>query len=152
MINCTRSKLSAVCRQCSRPPPLPPSPPPPPPGPNNKACTAGARELLMRSARGAGREYSLWKATFSRVERGHYTDGWPLRARLLHLPAATSVSLESNSVQNTLCYESMSCEARAQELHESRGGRPGLPAPESLYGLRGCKEILKLNIVLMSSP
>ena len=26
---------------------------------------------------------------------------------------------------------------RAQDLCESRGGRPGLPVPNSLYGLRG---------------
>ena len=32
---------------------------------------------------------------------------------------------------------------RAQELCESRGGRPGLPVPDSPYGLRGRKATLK---------
>ena len=34
---------------------------------------------------------------------------------------------------------------RAQELCESRGGRPGLPVPNSPYGLRGHKAILNLS-------
>ena len=33
---------------------------------------------------------------------------------------------------------------RAQELCESRGGRPGLPIPKSPYGLCGCKATLIL--------
>ena len=37
-------------------------------------------------------------------------------------------------------------ELRAQELCESRGGCPGLPVPNSLYGLCGCKATLNLNI------
>ena len=35
---------------------------------------------------------------------------------------------------------------RAQELCESRGGRPGLPVPDNLYGLCGCKETMNLNL------
>ena len=31
---------------------------------------------------------------------------------------------------------------RARELCESRGGRPGLPVPNSPYGLCGCKATL----------
>ena len=34
---------------------------------------------------------------------------------------------------------------RAQELCESRGGRPGLPVPDSPYGLCGRKATLNLN-------
>ena len=34
---------------------------------------------------------------------------------------------------------------RAQELCESRGGRPGLPVPNSLYGLCGRKATLNWN-------
>ena len=33
--------------------------------------------------------------------------------------------------------------SRAQELCESRGGRPGLPVPSSPYGLCGRKETVK---------
>ena len=36
----------------------------------------------------------------------------------------------------------------AQELCESRGGRPGLPVPNSPYGLCGRKTILNLNLKL----
>ena len=36
---------------------------------------------------------------------------------------------------------------RAQELCESRGGRPGLPVPNSPNGLCGRKATLNLNIV-----
>ena len=39
-------------------------------------------------------------------------------------------------------------DSRAQELCESRGGRPGLPFPNSHYGLCGRKAIL--NIVCLS--
>ena len=39
-------------------------------------------------------------------------------------------------------------DSRAQELCESRGGRPGLPVPNSHYGLYGRKA--KLNIVCLS--
>ena len=35
---------------------------------------------------------------------------------------------------------------KAQELCESRGGRPGLPAPNSPYGLCGRKATLNLNV------
>ena len=35
--------------------------------------------------------------------------------------------------------------SRAQELCGSRGGRPGLPVPNSLYGLCGRKVTLNLN-------
>ena len=38
-----------------------------------------------------------------------------------------------------------SCLFRAQELCESRGGRPGLLVPNSLYGLCGRKPTLDLN-------
>ena len=34
---------------------------------------------------------------------------------------------------------------RAQELCESRGGHPGLPVPDSPYGLCGRKATLNLN-------
>ena len=34
---------------------------------------------------------------------------------------------------------------RAQELCQSRGGRPGLPVPNSPYGLCGRKATLNLN-------
>ena len=34
---------------------------------------------------------------------------------------------------------------RTQELCESRGGRPGLPVPNSPYGLCGCKATLNSN-------
>ena len=34
---------------------------------------------------------------------------------------------------------------RAQELRESRGGRPGLPVPNSPYGLRGRKATLNFT-------
>ena len=34
---------------------------------------------------------------------------------------------------------------RAQEVYESRGGRPGLPVPNSPYGLRERKATLTLN-------
>ena len=37
-------------------------------------------------------------------------------------------------------------ESRAQELCESRGGRPGLPVPNSPYGLCGRKATLKLYL------
>ena len=36
-----------------------------------------------------------------------------------------------------------SCVYRAQELCESRGGRPGLPVPNRLYGLSGRQAKLK---------
>ena len=36
-------------------------------------------------------------------------------------------------------------EFRAQALCESRGGRPGLPVPDSPYGLCGRKATLNLN-------
>ena len=36
---------------------------------------------------------------------------------------------------------------RAQELCESRGGRPGLPVPNSLCGLCGRKRTLNMNTV-----
>ena len=39
-------------------------------------------------------------------------------------------------------------DSRARELCESRGGRPGLPVPDSHYGLYGRKT--KLNIVCLS--
>ena len=35
---------------------------------------------------------------------------------------------------------------RAQELCENRGGRPGLPVPNSPYGLRGRKATLNLDM------
>ena len=35
---------------------------------------------------------------------------------------------------------------RAQELHESRGGRPGLPVPDSSHGLCGRKATLNCSI------
>ena len=34
---------------------------------------------------------------------------------------------------------------RVQELRESRGGRPGLPVPNSSHALRGRKVTLNLN-------
>ena len=37
-------------------------------------------------------------------------------------------------------------ECRAQELCESRGGRPELPVPNSPYGLCGRKATLNLNL------
>ena len=37
-------------------------------------------------------------------------------------------------------------ESRAQELFENRGGRPGLPVPNSPYGLCGRKATLKLSL------
>ena len=40
----------------------------------------------------------------------------------------------------------MSKDFRAQELCESRGGRPGLPVPNSPCGLYGRKAILNLNL------
>ena len=47
-------------------------------------------------------------------------------------------------------------QARAQELYESRGGRPGLPVPDSPYGLCGRKATLNLDLLLVlvsfSSP
>ena len=36
--------------------------------------------------------------------------------------------------------------ARALELCESRGGRPGLPVPNNPYGLCGRKATLNLNV------
>ena len=44
---------------------------------------------------------------------------------------------------------------RVQELCESRGGRPGLPVPNSPYGLCGRKATLNLilmNLILMLFP
>ena len=35
---------------------------------------------------------------------------------------------------------------RAQELCESRGGRPGLPVPNNPYGLCGCRATLNQNL------
>ena len=35
---------------------------------------------------------------------------------------------------------------KAQELCESRGGRPGLPVPKSPYGLCGRKATLNMNL------
>ena len=35
---------------------------------------------------------------------------------------------------------------RAQELHESRGGRPGLPVPDNSHGLCGRKATLNCSI------
>ena len=35
---------------------------------------------------------------------------------------------------------------RAQELCDSRGGRPGLPVLNSPYGLCGCKATLNFNL------
>ena len=40
---------------------------------------------------------------------------------------------------------------RAQELCESRGGRPGLPVPNGPYGLYGRKALLNLNSFTQSS-
>ena len=40
---------------------------------------------------------------------------------------------------------------RAQELCESRGGRPGLPVPNSPYGLCGRKPTLNLNVTAFLS-
>ena len=40
---------------------------------------------------------------------------------------------------------------RAQELCESRGGRPGLPVPNSPYGVCGRKATLNLNSDTQSS-
>ena len=40
---------------------------------------------------------------------------------------------------------------RAQELCESRGGRPGLPVPNSPYGLCGCKATLNSNSTPLQS-
>ena len=37
---------------------------------------------------------------------------------------------------------------RAHELCESRGGRPGLPVPDSPYGLCEHKATLNLNLLL----
>ena len=39
----------------------------------------------------------------------------------------------------------LSSSSRVQELCESRGGRPGLPVPNSPYGLCGRKATLDLN-------
>ena len=39
----------------------------------------------------------------------------------------------------------MSVKDRAQELCEGRDGRPGLPVPNSLYGLCGPRAVLNLN-------
>ena len=39
----------------------------------------------------------------------------------------------------SLIVRTVSVEARAQELCKSRGGRPGLPVPNSPYGPCGCK-------------
>ena len=39
---------------------------------------------------------------------------------------------------------------RAQEVCESRGGRPGLPVPNRPYGLCGRKAALNLNLVFPS--
>ena len=36
--------------------------------------------------------------------------------------------------------------SRAQELCESRGGRHGIPVPNSPYGLCGRQAILNLNV------
>ena len=36
---------------------------------------------------------------------------------------------------------------RAQELRESRGGRPGLPVPNKPYGFCGRKATLKQNLL-----
>ena len=50
---------------------------------------------------------------------------------------------------------------RAQELCESRGGRPGLPVPNSSYGLYGRKATLevtelrscvKVEVAVLGSP
>ena len=42
----------------------------------------------------------------------------------------------------------IAADVRAQELCESRGGRPGLPVPDSPYGLCGRKATLNLNAAL----
>ena len=39
---------------------------------------------------------------------------------------------------------------RAQELCKNRGGRPGLPVPNSPYGVCGRKAVLNLNVVIKS--
>ena len=39
----------------------------------------------------------------------------------------------------------------AQELCEGRGGRPGLPVPNSPYGLCGRQATWNLNFILQSS-
>ena len=44
-----------------------------------------------------------------------------------------------------LCCLSRSCKHRAQELCESRSGRPGLPVPNSPYGLCGREATLNSN-------
>ena len=41
----------------------------------------------------------------------------------------------------------MAANSGAQELCESRGGRPGLPVPNSPYGLCGRKAILNEQLV-----
>ena len=38
---------------------------------------------------------------------------------------------------------------KAQKLRESRGGRPGIPVPNSPYGLCGRKETLEKDEVLL---
>ena len=38
---------------------------------------------------------------------------------------------------------------RAQELHESRGGGPGLPVPNSPYSLCGCKITFSLRLCVL---
>ena len=45
------------------------------------------------------------------------------------------------SHQNDLCFKRI----RVQDLCESRGGRPGLPVPNSAYGLCGRKATLNMN-------
>ena len=40
---------------------------------------------------------------------------------------------------------------RAQELCESRGGRPGRPVPNSLYGLCGCNSDTELELAVRAA-
>ena len=56
--------------------------------------------------------------------------------RLVLLPPVTTVRSDTTIGAD---------EVRAQELCESRGGRPGLPVPNSSYGLYGRKATLNLD-------
>ena len=66
-----------------------------------------------------------------------------------HIPASSFMLLNVHLLPPQLTFYSVAtCSAqcsRVQELGESRGGRLGLPVPDSPYGLCGRKAALNLN-------
>ena len=66
-------------------------------------------------------------------------------AAILGSPSLRVLSVSVAATEATLNFVDL----RARELCESRGGRPGLPVPQSSFGLCGCKATLNLNFKLL---